>query len=135
MPVNIDLSKQIAKAVNAEARACFRNAALGQQVLGGSALYCEGYALQRDLPIPIEHAWIEFDEEVIDPTWRNADLANNIYVATEKYSVEQMQEFAGQGEGITFPVVIFHAEDRGAASRKHHLESLNKVLAIFKGEE
>jgi hypothetical protein len=32
--------------------------------------YCEGFAIQDDMPIILSHAWLVNDNmEVIDPTW------------------------------------------------------------------
>jgi hypothetical protein len=43
-----------------------------------SVRYAEGYAMDAELPIPMQHAWlVDADNKVIDPTWRKA--ANNLY--------------------------------------------------------
>ncbi|TAU07807.1 hypothetical protein ELI55_24615 [Rhizobium ruizarguesonis] len=40
--------------------------------------YAEGYAMDAELPIPMQHAWlVDADNKVIDPTWR--DVADNLY--------------------------------------------------------
>ena len=36
--------------------------------------YCEGYALEPELPLPLIHAWlVNKDGRVIDPTWNDCD--------------------------------------------------------------
>lgn len=40
--------------------------------------YAEGYAMDAELPIPMQHAWlVDEDNKVIDPTWR--DTTDNLY--------------------------------------------------------
>lgn len=40
--------------------------------------YAEGYAMDAELAIPMQHAWlVDADGKVIDPTWR--DVADNLY--------------------------------------------------------
>jgi hypothetical protein len=57
---------------------CFANAtsyALGRDDVN----YVEGFALDLDMPLPIQHAWIVDDRgQAIDPTWQeNADYVYN----------------------------------------------------------
>ncbi|BAZ47091.1 hypothetical protein NIES4102_41370 (plasmid) [Chondrocystis sp. NIES-4102] len=41
-------------------------------------IYCEGYALQSDLSLPLIHAWlVNEDGQIIDPTWNNC---NTVYL-------------------------------------------------------
>ncbi|MDJ0718464.1 MAG: hypothetical protein QNJ54_30270 [Prochloraceae cyanobacterium] len=38
-------------------------------------IYCEGYALIKEVPLPFKHAWlINSDKKVIDPTWETPGL-------------------------------------------------------------
>jgi hypothetical protein len=38
--------------------------------------YCEGYALDPELPLPLIHAWlVDNDGKVIDPTWDDCNAA------------------------------------------------------------
>lgn len=40
--------------------------------------YAAGYAMDAELPIPMQHAWlVDEDNQVIDPTWR--DTTGNLY--------------------------------------------------------
>lgn len=36
--------------------------------------YVEGFAVPKDIPIPIHHAWILIDGEVVEPTWSDAGV-------------------------------------------------------------
>lgn len=61
---------------------CFDNATqllISRLAAGDTTVrYAEGYAMDAELPIPMQHAWlVNADNKVIDPTWRKA--ANNLY--------------------------------------------------------
>lgn len=48
---------------------CYKNAALCS---GPVKTYCEGYAVAKNLTIPLSHAWLSTDGvEAIDPTWED----------------------------------------------------------------
>lgn len=48
---------------------CYKNAAL---CAGPVKTYCEGYAVAKNLTIPLSHAWLSADGvEAIDPTWED----------------------------------------------------------------
>ena len=53
-------------------RACFSNS-VSYATTREDVFYAEGYAIDPEVPIPIQHPWL-FDREgaVIDPTWDNA---------------------------------------------------------------
>ena len=72
LPVNQPLSEQVAQEVRAKPRACFHNASLGLLFSTSEsplrrALYVEGkcYFISG---FPADHAWLELDGEIIDPT-------------------------------------------------------------------
>ena len=74
--LNLQLSQQAAKHVNAVPKACWQNAyrALLQVPALSSGCYVEGWIVDVNLPIPIEHGWVELDGQIIDPTpvmWRD----------------------------------------------------------------
>jgi hypothetical protein len=49
---------------------CYKNAAL--RSLRTREHYCEGWAVTKELPIPLQHAWcVDENDEVMDPTWHN----------------------------------------------------------------
>ena len=55
--------------IKGEPKLCYKNCV--DAILSRSDLhYCEGYGIDKDLPIPLYHAWLVNDKgEVIDPTW------------------------------------------------------------------
>ncbi|HBT70532.1 MAG TPA: hypothetical protein DEB63_22750 [Agrobacterium sp.] len=64
------------------AKQCFDNAAqvlLSRLAAGDNSVrYAEGYAMDAELAIPMQHAWlVNADNKVIDPTCR--DMADNLY--------------------------------------------------------
>ena len=54
--------------------------------------YCEGYAIYKNSPIAVSHAWLVNDKlEVIDPTWIDEDSENCVYfgvVFTREFLIE-----------------------------------------------
>jgi hypothetical protein len=59
-------------------RACFVNAA-SYAMVRDDVLYAEGYAMEPDIPIPIQHAWlVDRNGAVIDPTWD--DTSEHVYL-------------------------------------------------------
>jgi hypothetical protein len=59
------------------AKACFKNAT-AYAIVNDQFTYVEGYAMDLNVPIPLEHAWlIDSKGGVFDPTWR--DACSNIY--------------------------------------------------------
>lgn len=64
------------------AKQCFDNVTqvlISRLAAGDTTVrYAEGYAMDAELPIPMQHAWlVDADDKVIDPTWR--DVADNLY--------------------------------------------------------
>lgn len=64
------------------AKQCFDNATrivIERLATGDTSVrYAEGYAMDAELPIPMQHAWlVDADNKVIDPTWR--DATDNLY--------------------------------------------------------
>lgn len=64
------------------AKQCFDNVTqvlISRLAVGDTVVrYAEGYAMEAELAIPMQHAWlVSVDDKVIDPTWR--DAADNLY--------------------------------------------------------
>lgn len=64
------------------AKQCFDNATqvlISRLAAGDTTVrYAEGYAMDAELPIPMQHAWlVDADDQVVDPTWH--DAAENLY--------------------------------------------------------
>lgn len=54
--------------------------------------YCEGYALDPNLVLPLIHAWlIDSDGKVIDPTWHEPDTVYLGIPFNTKWSIELLQ--------------------------------------------
>jgi hypothetical protein len=73
--LNLTLSKRAGKKVKAAPNACWQNAyrALMQLPELSSGCYVEGWIVNIEIPVPLEHAWIELAGQIIDPTpvmWR-----------------------------------------------------------------
>ena len=67
-------------------KACFRNAAL--LTFAGKGDYYEGYVVCNQLPLPILHAWVVKDEQVIDTTLKDPQVYEYLGI---KFSEEQLQ--------------------------------------------
>lgn len=77
MNVNLELSQNLSKAVGAKAKQCFTNAYHGIQDHYPDAFYVEGIAIPRHgdgLGAPVEHAWLEINGEIVDPTFCDRSL-------------------------------------------------------------
>ncbi len=66
MSFNAEKSRELGREIGAKAKACFNNAFRALAELPGSS-YIEGYAIIGGALV-IEHAWIEYQGETIDPT-------------------------------------------------------------------
>lgn len=77
--INLELSQQLSKAVRARAKECFNNAYRGIQDHYPDGLYLEGWVVTNHSLMPVEHAWLEVNGEIIDPTFckRRLPLRNN----------------------------------------------------------
>lgn len=135
MNANYEKSKQLAKAVSAEKKACFLNATIGLFALNDPlASYCEGYAVIPKLGFPIEHAWIVQGGEVIDPTWVDEEMADYVYVASYSITAAELDALMGEGDP-DFPLVLSTAEDRGRAATVHHKHTYELAMSIHNGKK
>jgi hypothetical protein len=86
-------------------RNCFGNA-LAYAVDRGDVYYVEGYALDRQLGMPMQHAWLVDDRgSVIDPTWDDPEENDYFGIAFKRAFVVK---FAGKtaGEPFLHPVIM-----------------------------
>src|SRR5436309_484749 len=71
LPVDEELSRDVGETVEAQPHGCF--AAAYQTVMDGvleDAVYVEGYCVHTELPLPVQHAWVEWlDDRIIDPVY------------------------------------------------------------------
>ena len=68
--LNRVLSKRAGKTIRAVPNACWQNAYRSLLELPelANGHYVEGWIVRTDLPVPLEHAWLELDGQIIDPT-------------------------------------------------------------------
>lgn len=66
---------------------CYHDAIAVLGELGDEAFYCEGYAAGL---IPVEHAWVSYQGEVVDVSWVADDLEENVYLPTIKVSYRRL---------------------------------------------
>lgn len=83
MKVNLELSKEIAQYIHPQPKRCFNNSALTAVYLGKGAVYCEGLAASVRFSFPLEHAWVVWNNEIIDVSWLDEQTA----YYTIKYTV------------------------------------------------
>ena len=69
--VDVARSKELAAAVRAQPKQCWRNCAMGLGHLLGAGLYVEGCAVAclEEVEFATPHAWLEIEGKVLDPTW------------------------------------------------------------------
>lgn len=100
-------SMELATRVGAQPKQCFMNAMRAFHLLGDTARYVEGYVwISNELPIPIEHAWVEDGEVILDVTlWKDAPQG---FYASAKYDptafVATCDEVATQGRAPQLPL-------------------------------
>lgn len=91
--LNVNLSTDIAKQINGKATDCFNNAYQAVLLTEG-AIYVQGFlVLSVELgSVVIEYAWIELDEQIIDPTlpYINAKEQELYYFPAQHLSVKQL---------------------------------------------
>jgi hypothetical protein len=68
--INRTLSKKAAETIQPIPKECWKNATLALVALPelSRAHYIEGWSVLAEIPVPFEHAWLELDGQIIDPT-------------------------------------------------------------------
>lgn len=122
MKLNRKRSQELGKAVGAKNNECFYNSFKALSLLPGAS-YVEGWAVCRDLPIPLEHGWLELDGEIIDttPAWRDSE---NTYFPGVRYTLEEALRLAENNRML--PLVY-----RGGYSGLHDSEYLTAHNAAW----
>lgn len=90
--LDVSESTEIAQRINSKATDCFDNAY--KAALLTEAMYVQGFLVCMGEPcIPIEYAWIELDERIIDPTLPhlNRNAEELYYFAAQRLSVQQLK--------------------------------------------
>jgi hypothetical protein len=75
---HVSLSKKVADAIKAQPKMCWKNTFFAIRELPEleGAMYVEGFIVRKSVPIPLEHAWLEMGQSIIDPTrvlWERLD--------------------------------------------------------------
>lgn len=106
MILNLLLSRRIGKKIGARDQECFRNSALGTVELGEAAVYVEGWVVTISgigLPQPTEHAWVEHEGEIIDPTPVYHDgLSVRRYFPGERYTFRDVSKRIFRNQSLPF---------------------------------
>lgn len=144
MTLDLVKSRELAGIVGAQSKECFTNAMAGMMHLVDrehieGAVYCEGYATSEDVSyLPIEHGWITLaDGTVYDPTWAlfERGVNNSIYVPTRCFTLDEILALMDRAGGeLRPPLTVFHAEDRGAATKQHYAALIKCIKLAGKYE-
>lgn len=85
-----DLARAIAEDIGAENKECWANALRGLACNASAEdelLYVEGWACGPELPIPMEHAWLERpDGTIVDPTPAYHNGREHAYFPAKRYT-------------------------------------------------
>lgn len=65
--IDYQQSLAVARAIQAQPKACWRNAAMALLTCLDAGRYVEGIAVWNG--IPMEHGWVEVENSIVDPTW------------------------------------------------------------------
>ena len=113
-----------------EPHQCFSNAA-AQAIAREDVFYAEGYALEPELPIPIQHAWLVNSEGwVIDPTWKTTK--GHMYFGMV-FSRRFVTKMLGQTRGEAGILVNLHILRRQFRLFEHLEEEIETGLIRFGG--
>ena len=93
------MSKWVAKNIDSKPKHYFMNALMGMYLMPepDKAIFCMGYHrnIQRKDNWVIEHAWIEYNGVIIDPTLvlKKYRLENYIYFSVGDFELEEISDF------------------------------------------
>ena len=126
MKFNPEISRELSQRINAKLGECYNNAFRALPMLPGS-LYIEGYAI-LDIGMIVEHGWIEYRGETIDPTWPEGALW---YEPGLKYSLgELLNVLANVPEEIEeIELPIFYRFGLGGNRSPEMREANSRALA------
>ena len=98
--INHQRSQEAAKLVDAQAKACWRNAILAQQHFP-EATYIEGWVVIPE-GIVLEHGWLELDLEIVDPTFVSRlenDADSPVYFPGLQYTLQEVSDELAERNG------------------------------------
>ena len=98
MKVNLRLSKWLALRTKAVPKACWDNSIQALYHIG-KGQYVEGWAIDLELGIPIEHGWIEVNGQIVDVTWKEENVE---FFPGIKYSLYEVEVLVNEGYSPPF---------------------------------
>lgn len=132
------LSVEVSEEIRAIPRECYRNAVLAVVLLQDKypgALYVEGWG---NAIFPTEHAWIEWQGKIIDPTWvisfDENQMQDHSYFPVCRYDHKTMSKRIGRRGGVNLPTLIHDKAlrfENNAFMRAAYLEAIRERM----GEE
>lgn len=100
--LNAQISKVWSQRLNVQPEAPWQNAVNGLLTAGGNtSRYVEGWAITYR-GLVVEHAWIEVENEIVDPTFYNQPIYR--YIAGPSWTGEELQN-AFRDKAVPLPVV------------------------------
>lgn len=87
LTIDLKESKRVSKMVEARNKQCYRNSSLGAISINGE--YVEGF-VALELGVVIEHAWIEKEGAIIEPTPAMQKATKNVYFAGPRLSSDEI---------------------------------------------
>lgn len=99
-PLDVERSLEIAQTVKSKAKSIFENAYKAALVTEG-ATYVQGFVVFAGSPFkPIEHAWLELDDRLIDPNFQhlNHKADQLFYFPAQRLTVKQLKKAIEEAE-------------------------------------
>ena len=91
------MSLWIAETIKSKLEYYFMNALLGMYLLPNSPTvqFCYGYYVQIGTNVVFEHAWIEYNDIIIDPTlvMKAITLENYVYISAGRFNREEISDY------------------------------------------
>jgi hypothetical protein len=98
--LNVELSQQIAKTTKSKAKKPF-DSAYKAALVTDNATYVQGFLVFSGQPFrPVEHAWIEVEDSIIDPTFPhfNRKPEDLFYFPAHSISVSELKEIVDESK-------------------------------------
>lgn len=92
-------SIELADRINSKAKSPFDNAHRAALKTSG-AIYVQGFLATKGLRQPIEHAWIELDDRILDPSlpYLNRSAEQLVYFPAQRLSVKELKRAIEEAE-------------------------------------
>lgn len=114
-----------------QARDCFNNAT-AYAAVRDDVLYAEGYALEPELPLPVQHAWlVDRQGNVMDPTWK--DTRDHAYfgIAFKQEFVREQLSKNGGNAGILVNLHLLRRQYRDPLALESVIGGASATLPII----